>query len=238
MIARMHAVGANAFRINMSHTSKDDLAERVAAIRDVESRSGRPIRISAMTEKDRCDLEAAVGTGVDWIALSFVQRSEDIAEVREAMQGRALVMAKIEKPQAVARLEEIIHASDALMVARGDLGVEMPLEKMPSIQKLIIRSARRRGKPVVVATQMLESMIASPVPTRAEVSNVATAVFEDSRDDRSRGHRRVDGLRSHWTSHCPRAPTYPAHCLDPECRRCPAPSVGLGCPLHRHRRCQ
>tara|TARA_R110002020_G_scaffold57596_4_gene158409 strand:+ start:1068 stop:2126 length:1059 start_codon:yes stop_codon:yes gene_type:complete len=178
MIARMHAVGANAFRINMSHTSKDDLAERVAAIRDVESRSGRPIRISAMTEKDRCDLEAAVGTGVDWIALSFVQRSEDIAEVREAMQGRALVMAKIEKPQAVARLEEIIHASDALMVARGDLGVEMPLEKMPSIQKLIIRSARRRGKPVVVATQMLESMIASPVPTRAEVSNVATAVFE------------------------------------------------------------
>ncbi len=107
-----------------------------------------------------------------------MQRPDDIAEVREAMQGRALVMAKIEKPQAVARLEEIIHASDALMVARGDLGVEMPLEKVPSIQKLIIRSARRWGKPVVVATQMLESMIASPVPTRAEVSDVATAVFE------------------------------------------------------------
>lgn len=136
------------------------------------------IPVSAMTEKDRADLEAAVPLGVDWIALSFVQRPEDIAEVRSITQGRALVMAKIEKPQAVARLDEIIAASDGLMVARGDLGVEMPLEKVPGIQKRITRAARALGKPVVVATQMLESMITAPVPTRAEVSDVATAVFE------------------------------------------------------------
>lgn len=136
------------------------------------------IPVSAMTDKDRADLEAAVPLGVDWIALSFVQRPEDIAEVRKVTQGRALVMAKIEKPQAVARLDEIIAASDGLMVARGDLGVEMPLEKVPGIQKRITRAARALGKPVVVATQMLESMITAPVPTRAEVSDVATAVFE------------------------------------------------------------
>ncbi len=136
------------------------------------------IPVSAMTPKDRLDLDAALEAGVDWIALSFVQRPEDVAEVRKVARGRALVMAKIEKPQAVARLEDIIDVSDALMVARGDLGVEMPLEKVPGIQKRIIRMARRYGKPVVVATQMLESMITSPVPTRAEVSDVGTAVFE------------------------------------------------------------
>ncbi len=136
------------------------------------------IPVSAMTAKDQSDLEAALDAGVDWIALSFVQRPEDVADVRRAARGRALVMAKIEKPQAVARLEEIVEVSDALMVARGDLGVEMPLEKVPSIQKRITRLGRRMGKPVVVATQMLESMITSPVPTRAEVSDVATAVFE------------------------------------------------------------
>ncbi|MDJ1158301.1 pyruvate kinase [Chelatococcus sp. SYSU_G07232] len=280
MIARLFEAGADVFRINMSHMSKDELAERVAAIRSVEEKYGRPIGIlvdlqgpklrvgtfdgdaamlaagdrfvldadprpgnakrvhlphpeilesleaghtvlvddgkirlvvesvgkgkavtrvvvggkisnrkgvslpdtvipvSAMTEKDRTDLEAAVNIGVDWIALSFVQRPEDIAEVRKIARGRALVMAKIEKPQAVARLDEIIEAADALMVARGDLGVEMPLEKVPGIQKQITRAARRLGKPVVVATQMLESMITSPVPTRAEVSDVGTAVFE------------------------------------------------------------
>ena len=136
------------------------------------------IPVSTMTPKDRSDLEAALAAGIDWVALSFVQRPEDVAEVKKTCAGRALVMAKIEKPQAIVRLDEIMEISDALMVARGDLGVEMPLEKVPGLQKRITRMARRLGKPVVVATQMLESMIASPVPTRAEVSDVATAVFE------------------------------------------------------------
>ena len=133
---------------------------------------------SAMTAKDRADLDAALEENIDWIALSFVQRPEDVVEVRDIAKGRALIMAKIEKPQAIARLDEIIAVSDALMVARGDLGVEMPLEQVPGLQKRITRLARRLGKPVVVATQMLESMITAPVPTRAEVSDVATAVFE------------------------------------------------------------
>ncbi len=133
---------------------------------------------SALTEKDRADLEAALNADVDWIALSFIQRPEDLAEVRKIARGRAGVLAKLEKPQAVARLQEIIEASDALMVARGDLGVEMPLEQVPGLQKQIIRACRAAGKPVVIATQMLESMISSPTPTRAEVSDVANAVFE------------------------------------------------------------
>jgi pyruvate kinase len=136
------------------------------------------IPVAAMTEKDRSDLEAALDAGVDWIALSFVQRPEDVAEVKKVARGRALVMSKLEKPQAITRLDEIIEISDAVMVARGDLGVEMPLEKVPGIQKRIVRTARQLGKPVVVATQMLESMITSPVPTRAEVSDVATAVYD------------------------------------------------------------
>jgi pyruvate kinase len=134
--------------------------------------------VAAMTEKDRVDLEAALDAGVDWIALSFVQRPDDIAEARKVARGKALVMTKLEKPQAIARLDEILDGSDAVMVARGDLGVEMPLEMVPGIQKRIVRAARRLGKPVVVATQMLESMISAPVPTRAEVSDVATAVYE------------------------------------------------------------
>ncbi len=134
--------------------------------------------VGALTEKDRRDLDAVLATGVDWVALSFIQRPEDLAEVRKIARGRAALLSKIEKPQAVARLAEIIELSDALMVARGDLGVEMPLEAVPGIQKQITRAARRAGKPVVVATQMLESMISAPVPTRAEVSDVATAVFE------------------------------------------------------------
>ena len=117
-------------------------------------------------------------TGIDWIALSFVQRADDVAEAKKMIRGRAAVMAKIEKPQAIDRLAEIIEVADALMVARGDLGVELPLERVPSLQKQMTRLARRAGKPVVVATQMLESMIQSPVPTRAEVSDVATAVYE------------------------------------------------------------
>ena len=134
--------------------------------------------VGALTEKDRKDLDAVLAAGVDWVALSFIQRPEDLAEARKIARGRALLMSKIEKPQAVARLSEIMDLSDAIMVARGDLGVEMPLEAVPGIQKQITRKARKAGKPVVVATQMLESMIAAPVPTRAEVSDVATAVFE------------------------------------------------------------
>jgi pyruvate kinase len=134
--------------------------------------------LGALTEKDRKDLDAVLATGVDWVALSFIQRPEDLAEARKIARGRAAIMSKIEKPQAVARLAEIIELSDALMVARGDLGVEMPLEAVPGIQKQITRAARRAGKPVVVATQMLESMITAPVPTRAEVSDVSIAVFE------------------------------------------------------------
>ncbi len=136
------------------------------------------IPFSALAEKDRSDLEAALDAGIDWVGLSFIQRPEDIAEAKKITRGRAAVMAKIEKPQAVNRLDEILDVADGLMVARGDLGVEMPLEKVPGIQKFMTRTARRAGKPVVVATQMLESMINSPVPTRAEVSDVATAIFE------------------------------------------------------------
>jgi pyruvate kinase len=136
------------------------------------------IPFSALAEKDRTDLEAALDAGIDWVALSFIQRPEDIAEAKKITRGRAAVMAKIEKPQAVHRLSEIIDLADALMVARGDLGVEMPLEKVPGVQKQMTRMGRQTGKPVVVATQMLESMITSPVPTRAEVSDVATAIFE------------------------------------------------------------
>ncbi len=134
--------------------------------------------MGALTEKDHADLLKALENEADWIALSFVQRPEDIIDVRKIVQGRAGVMAKIEKPQAVERLEEIIKLCDAFMIARGDLGVEMPLEQVPGLQKRMIRIARRFGKPVVVATQMLESMITSPVPTRAEVSDVSIAVFE------------------------------------------------------------
>ncbi|MBV9329989.1 MAG: pyruvate kinase [Alphaproteobacteria bacterium] len=134
--------------------------------------------VGAMTAKDRSDLDAALHLGIDWIALSFVQRPEDVAELKKQVASRASVLAKIEKPKALERLDEILDIADALMVARGDLGVELPLEAVPGKQKQITRMARKAGKPVVVATQMLESMIASSSPTRAEVSDVATAVFE------------------------------------------------------------
>lgn len=139
---------------------------------------GTIVPIGAMTAKDRRDLTVALGLGVDWIGLSFVQRPEDLAEARRLIGGGAALMAKIEKPAAIARLDEIVELSDALMVARGDLGVELPIETVPGLQKRIVRAARRAGKPVVVATQMLESMVQSPVPTRAEVSDVATAVYD------------------------------------------------------------
>ncbi|MCW2273284.1 pyruvate kinase [Rhodoblastus acidophilus] len=280
MIENLWRAGADLFRINMSHTNPEGMRERVAMIRAVEEKVGRPIGIlvdlqgpklrvgafaeggadlvkgqnfvldsdeahgdatrvrlphpeileclqpghkmliddgrlrlavvetepdravtkvevggrisnrkgvslpdteipdAAMTEKDQVDLEAAVEAGVDWIALSFVQRAEDVKAVKAIAGDKALVLAKIEKPQAIARLDEIMLAADGLMVARGDLGVEVPPEKVPGLQKRITREARKLGRPVIVATQMLESMITSPTPTRAEVSDVATAVFE------------------------------------------------------------
>ena len=139
---------------------------------------GAILPMSPLTAKDLKDLEFALNIGVDWIALSFVQRPEDVQEARELVAGRAGILTKLEKPLAIEALDEIVELSDALMVARGDLGVEAPPEDVPGLQKRIIRSARSRGKPVIVATQMLESMINSPSPTRAEASDVATAVFE------------------------------------------------------------
>ncbi len=280
-IQKLHEAGADAFRINMSHSSHDMMRELVERIRNVEMRCGRPIGIladlqgpklrvgkfkdtavelmpgqtftldkdeapgdarrvflphpeifaavepghrlliddgrlqlkadvcdgdtiqctvisgtkisdrkgvslpdstlalGALTPKDHKDLEAVLATkSVDWVALSFIQRPDDLAEVRKVARGQVGLMAKIEKPQAIERIEEIIELTDALMVARGDLGVELPLEAVPGLQKRLTRACRKAGKPVVVATQMLESMISAPVPTRAEVSDVATAVFE------------------------------------------------------------
>lgn len=134
--------------------------------------------LAALTEKDRSDLAFAVEQNVDWIALSFVQRPEDLAEARRLIGGGAALLAKIEKPSAVSRLEEIMEACDGVMVARGDLGVEIPPQNVPPLQKRIVETARRMGRPVIVATQMLESMVTSPSPTRAEVSDVATAVYD------------------------------------------------------------
>ena len=134
--------------------------------------------LAALTEKDRIDLEFACELGADWIALSFVQRAEDIEEAKTLIKGRAAVMTKVEKPAAVAEFDSILAASDGIMVARGDLGVELDIQDVPPIQKRMIRKCREAGKPVIVATQMLESMITAPIPTRAEVSDVANAIYE------------------------------------------------------------
>jgi pyruvate kinase len=166
--------------------SKPDSAEAIVELGGVlKNRKGvnlpdTLLPVSAMTEKDQRDLAAALNLGVDWIALSFVQRPEDVAELKKLARGEAAIMAKIEKPKALEKLDEILELADGLMVARGDLGVELPLETVPGQQKRITRAARHAGKPVVVATQMLESMIQAPAPTRAEVSDVATAVFESA----------------------------------------------------------
>jgi pyruvate kinase len=136
------------------------------------------VPLPALTEKDRKDLSFALEQGVDWIAMSFVQRPDDVAEARRLIGGKAALLSKLEKPAAIDHLDEIIELSDAVMVARGDLGVELPPEQVPPIQKRIVETARRLGRPVVVATQMLESMIKSPSPTRAEVSDVATAIYD------------------------------------------------------------
>ena len=136
------------------------------------------VPVPALTPKDRSDLAFACQAGVDWIALSFVQRPEDLMEARSLIGGKAALLAKIEKPAAIDRLEEIVEACDGVMVARGDLGVELPPQLVPPLQKRIVEVSRRLGRPVVVATQMLESMIKSPSPTRAEVSDVATAIYD------------------------------------------------------------
>lgn len=134
--------------------------------------------LTALSEKDRSDLDFALSIGVDWVALSFVQRPEDVLEAKDLIKGQAAVMAKIEKPSAVSRFDDIVEVVDGIMLARGDLGVELPVQELPPIQKRLVRRCRELGKPVIVATQMLESMISSPVPTRAEVSDVATAIYE------------------------------------------------------------
>lgn len=134
--------------------------------------------LAALSDKDRADLEFACEMGVDWLALSFVQRAEDVIEARDLARGRAAVLSKIEKPAAVRAFDDILKVSDGIMVARGDLGVELPVHSVPPIQKRLVRACRTAAKPVIVATQMLESMIESPMPTRAEVSDVATAIYE------------------------------------------------------------
>ena len=134
--------------------------------------------LAALSDKDRADLEFVCQLGVDWIALSFVQRAADVEEAKALIGGRAAVLSKIEKPTAVTSFDEILAVSDGIMVARGDLGVELPVQNVPPIQKRLVRRCRGAAKPVIVATQMLESMIESPMPTRAEVSDVATAIYE------------------------------------------------------------
>ena len=138
------------------------------------------VPLAALSEKDRADLDFICDLGIDWLALSFVQRAEDIVEARKLIAGRASVISKIEKPSAVKSFDDILKVSDGVMVARGDLGVELPVQNVPPIQKRLVRKCRAAAKPVIVATQMLESMIESSMPTRAEVSDVATAIYEGS----------------------------------------------------------
>lgn len=170
---RMKVIEASELAITAEVTTGGMLASRKGI-----SMPDTMLDISPLTDKDKIDLAHALKLGVDWVALSFVQRAADLEEIRKLTGGKAAILSKIEKPSAVDDLEAVIAASDGLMVARGDLGVEMPVEKVPGIQKRITRLSRAAGKPVIVATQMLESMISSPMPTRAEVSDVATAVFD------------------------------------------------------------
>jgi pyruvate kinase len=139
---------------------------------------GAVLDLSPLTAKDRADLEFGLSLGVDWVALSFVQKPSDLLEARGLIKDRAGLMAKIEKPAALERIDEIVQLADAIMVARGDLGVEIPPEQVPGRQKQLVRACRHAVKPVIVATQMLESMITSPTPTRAEASDVATAIYD------------------------------------------------------------
>ncbi len=170
-------------RLRVTHVREDHLETEISVGGPLSDRKGvnvpdMVLPIPALTKKDREDMAFALEHGADYIGLSFVQRPEDVEEAREIARGRAWIMTKLEKPQALDNLDAILLLSDAVMVARGDLGVELPPEEVPLAQKRIVRAARAMGKPVVVATQMLESMIASPSPTRAEASDVATAVFD------------------------------------------------------------
>src|SRR5262249_15080835 len=170
-------------RLDIEAVSAGSIVTRIANNGTLSDRKGvnvpdAVIPIPALTDKDRKDLEFALSLGADWIGLSFVQRPSDIVEAREIIGTRAGVLSKIEKPAALQQLDEIVRVSDSVMVARGDLGVELPPERVPGVQKRILRVCRQLGKPVVIATQMLESMIESPVPTRAEASDVASAVYD------------------------------------------------------------
>ncbi|SPF77680.1 pyruvate kinase [Pseudoprimorskyibacter insulae] len=170
-------------RLKVEHARETSAVCTVVAGGTISNRKGVNVPdvvlpLAALSEKDRADLEFSAALGVDWMALSFVQRPEDILEARELVAGRAAVLAKIEKPSAVKAFDSILAVSDGVMVARGDLGVELPVQAVPPIQKQLIRKCRAAAKPVIVATQMLESMIESPMPTRAEVSDVANAIYE------------------------------------------------------------
>lgn len=170
-------------RLQVESTSEHQIITKVIIGGKLSNRKGVnipgvTIPISAITEKDRKDLKFALELGVDWVAISFVQRPEDVLEARELINNQAKLISKIEKPKAMEHLIEIIGLSDAVMVARGDLGVEMAPEEVPTAQKTIIRECREAGKPVIVATQMLDSMIQNPSPTRAEASDVATAIYD------------------------------------------------------------
>lgn len=170
-------------RLRVTELTGTEIVTEVVAGNMISDRKGvnlpdTVLKTSPLTAKDRSDLDFGLELGVDWVALSFVQKPDDIREAHEIIKGRARLMAKIEKPSAIENIQEIIELCDGIMVARGDLGVEMPAEDVPHLQKDIIRRCRKEGKPVVVATQMLESMITAPVPTRAEASDVATAVYE------------------------------------------------------------
>lgn len=170
-------------RLKVTHCGADFADCEVVTGGTISNRKGVNVPdvvlpLAALSEKDRADLEFVCDLGVDWLALSFVQRPEDVAEARVLAKGRAALLSKIEKPSAVERFDDILAVSDGIMVARGDLGVELPVSAVPPIQKRLVRRCRAVGKPVIVATQMLESMIESPMPTRAEVSDVATAIYE------------------------------------------------------------
>lgn len=170
-------------RMEITEKGKDYLVAKVLAGVKLSNNKGMNVPgvvlpIPALTAKDRKDLTAALGMGVDWIAMSFVQKPEDVAEGRKLVGRKAGLMIKLEKPSALTHLDEMIDLADAVMLARGDLGVEIPPEDVPMVQKRVVRRVRYAGKPIIVATQMLESMIESPAPTRAEASDVATAVYD------------------------------------------------------------
>jgi pyruvate kinase len=170
-------------RLKVTECSESFAETKVIAGGEISNHKGvnvpdAVLEMSALTKKDLEDLRFGLQMGIDWVALSFVQRPQDIVEARKLVAGRAGIMAKLEKPLALNSLEEIVDLSDAIMVARGDLGVEIPPEEVPSLQKHMVNVCRESGKPVIIATQMLESMIKSPSPTRAEASDVATAVYD------------------------------------------------------------